>query len=154
MTLYKGYYQSPIGLMEIKATKEQIASVLFVSQRSKEEDGEESELIIDCREQLDAYFYKRHLKFSIPLLLKGTPFQEDVINRVSHIPYGETASYSDLAFDLGRPKSVRAVGGAVGQNQLAIIIPCHRVVGKAGQMTGYAWGIERKRWLLEHERRK
>lgn len=103
-------------------------------------------------QELEAYFKGDLKTFETPLDMMGTPFQRDVWNVLKSIPYGETRSYKDQADILGNPKAVRAVASANGCNQLAIVIPCHRVIGSDGSLTGYAGGLERKEWLLRHER--
>ena len=103
------------------------------------------------REQLDAYFAGELEAFDLPLAPHGTPFQQRVWDELTRIPYGETISYLELALRLGDRKLVRAVGTANGRNPLSIIVPCHRVIGADGTLVGYGGGLERKRWLLEHE---
>jgi len=103
--------------------------------------------------ELAAYFAGRSLRFATPLQPLGSPFQRSVWAALLAIPPGETRSYRELAAAVGRPRAVRATGAANGANPFAIVVPCHRVIGSNGALTGYAGGIERKRWLLEHERR-
>jgi methylated-DNA-[protein]-cysteine S-methyltransferase len=105
-----------------------------------------------AREQLDAYFAGERTTFDLPLAARGTPFQERVWAALRGIPYGETISYRELARRIGDAGAVRAVGAANGRNSLSIVVPCHRVIGADGSLTGFGGGIERKRWLLEHER--
>jgi methylated-DNA-[protein]-cysteine S-methyltransferase len=102
--------------------------------------------------QLERYFAGKLEIFDLPLDLRGTPFQQSVWKELSTIPYGTTISYRELADRLGNPRAVRAVGGANGRNPVSIIVPCHRVVGADGDLVGYGGGIDRKRWLLGHER--
>jgi O-6-methylguanine DNA methyltransferase len=109
-------------------------------------------LLERLRSQLAEYFAGTRRAFDVPLRFAGTPFQERVWNRLLTIPYGEVRSYLDLARDLGDPKAVRAVGGANGSNPISILIPCHRVIGADGSIVGYGGGLERKEWLLAHER--
>jgi AraC family transcriptional regulator of adaptative response/methylated-DNA-[protein]-cysteine methyltransferase len=92
--------------------------------------------------------------FDVPIHAPGTEFQEAVWQRLGEIPYGETTTYGALAAAIGRASAVRAVAGAVGDNRLAVVIPCHRVVGSDGRLTGYGGGLWRKRWLLDHERQR
>ena len=106
-----------------------------------------------AREQIDAYFAGDLREFDLPLGTAGTAWQRSVWDALRAIPYGATASYSQLARQLGRPAAARAVGAANGRNPLSVVVPCHRLVGARGALTGYAGGIDRKRWLLEHERR-
>jgi methylated-DNA-[protein]-cysteine S-methyltransferase len=106
------------------------------------------------REELSEYFAGKRRTFTIPLAPKGTPFQLAVWNALLEIPYGATTSYSELAFRIGKPSAVRAVGAANGANPIPVIIPCHRVIGANGSLTGYGGGIERKQWLLALEGRR
>ncbi|HEX6966556.1 MAG TPA: methylated-DNA--[protein]-cysteine S-methyltransferase [Gemmatimonadaceae bacterium] len=108
-------------------------------------------ILRDASEQLAAYFAGTRTTFDVPLSTSGTPFQERVWAALRGIPYGHTVSYGELARRLGEPKAMRAVGAANGRNPLPIIVPCHRVIGARGELTGFGGGIERKRWLLEHE---
>ncbi len=101
--------------------------------------------------ELEAYFAGALRDFSLPLLVQGTPFQESVWRELRTIPYGTTRSYSEQARRMGRPEAVRAVAGANGENPIAILIPCHRVIGADGKLTGYGGGLRRKKWLLELE---
>lgn len=104
-----------------------------------------------AREQLAAYFAGERQEFDLPLSPIGTPFQQQVWAALRAIPYGETRSYREIAEQLGRPTASRAVGAANGRNPISVIVPCHRVVGSSGVLTGYAWGLERKRALLDLE---
>lgn len=107
---------------------------------------------VRVREQIEAYFAGERVEFDVPLNLDGaTAFHRSVWQRLLEIPYGTTISYGRLAAQLGRPTAARAVGAANGRNPIAIIVPCHRVIGSAGSLTGYAGGLERKRYLLRHE---
>lgn len=101
--------------------------------------------------ELSAYFAGERPRFQTPLRLRGTAFQRTVWETLRQIPYGQTVSYGSLALTIGRPTGARAVGMAVGQNPVSIIVPCHRVIGKDGSLTGYGGGLERKAWLLRHE---
>ena len=105
------------------------------------------------QEQLDEYFEGRRKEFTVPLCIPGTEFQKAVWNELRKIPYGSTCSYRQQAAALNKPKSVRAVAHANGMNRIAIVIPCHRVIGEDGKFTGYSGGIERKKWLIDFERR-
>jgi methylated-DNA-[protein]-cysteine S-methyltransferase len=104
-----------------------------------------------AREQLDAYFTGELQEFDLPLAPEGTEFQLRVWDELTRIPFGETISYGELARRLGDPRLVRAVGTANGRNPLSIVIPCHRVIGADGSLVGYGGGLDRKRWLLDHE---
>jgi methylated-DNA-[protein]-cysteine S-methyltransferase len=105
-----------------------------------------------AREQLGEYFAGERTEFDLPLAPVGTPFQEEVWSALREIPYGQTASYGELAERIGRASASRAVGMANGRNPISIVVPCHRVIGASGALTGYAGGVERKRFLLELER--
>jgi AraC family transcriptional regulator of adaptative response/methylated-DNA-[protein]-cysteine methyltransferase len=102
--------------------------------------------------QLEEYFNKRRILFELPLVLTGTDFQQSVWKELMKIPFGTTRSYMDVTLSLGDPKAIRAVAAANGANKIAIVIPCHRVLGNTGKLTGYAGGLWRKQWLLDHER--
>jgi methylated-DNA-[protein]-cysteine S-methyltransferase len=106
----------------------------------------------DVGEQLDGYFAGTRTEFDVPLALDGSPFQVEVWTVLRAIPYGETSSYAEIARVVGRPSAIRAVGAANGRNPISIIVPCHRVIGADGSLTGYGWGVERKAWLLQLER--
>jgi len=104
-----------------------------------------------ARRQLDEYFARTRTSFDLPLDAEGTAFERRVWDLLRAIPYGTTTSYGELARRLGEPKDARAVGAANGKNPIPIIVPCHRVIGANGDLTGFGGGLERKRWLLEHE---
>jgi methylated-DNA-[protein]-cysteine S-methyltransferase len=104
--------------------------------------------------QLGEYFAGKRETFDVPMSMKGTPFQLAVWNELTRIPYGHTISYAELAFRIGKPSAVRAVGAANGANPIPVIVPCHRVIGANGSLTGYGGGIERKQWLLALEGRR
>lgn len=112
---------------------------------------EDSAALREPLSQLEAYFEGRLQRFDLPLAPRGTPFQLRVWNALRDIPYGETASYGAIAAGLGEPGASRAVGAANGNNPIPVIVPCHRVIGADGTLTGFGGGLERKRWLLEHE---
>lgn len=106
-----------------------------------------------AREQLDAYFAGRLTVFDLPLAPVGTDFQRDVWRALCTVPYGQTTTYAQLAQALGRPRAFHPVGAAVGRNPISVVVPCHRALGSDGSLTGYAGGLARKRWLLDHESR-
>lgn len=107
--------------------------------------------LAEARRQLEQYFTGQRQRFELPLAPEGTPFQLAVLRALAEIPYGQTRTYADIARQLGQPKATRAVGAANRRNPLAIILPCHRVIGSDGSLTGYAGGLDAKRWLLRHE---
>jgi methylated-DNA-[protein]-cysteine S-methyltransferase len=152
--LHKVDYQSPIGVLEIVGTEEAIYSILFT-----EKDGIENiwqddtpQVLELCRIQLEEYFKGERSEFSFPYKMEGTDFQRTVWNALKQIPYAETGSYKDIAVAIENEKAIRAVGSANGKNKLSIVIPCHRIIGSNGKLTGYAGGLWRKEWLLQHER--
>ena len=108
-------------------------------------------VLADLRDQLDAYFAGDLREFDLPLEPAGTPWQRAVWDALQEVPYGTTLSYGELAARLGRPTASRAVGAANGRNPISVIVPCHRLIGSSGALTGYAGGLERKAWLLQHE---
>lgn len=112
----------------------------------------DDEVLAPVVRQLNEYFAGDRIRFDLPLRPTGTPFQTKVWMALRDIPYGRTTSYGELATELGQPTASRAVGLANGRNPLAVIVPCHRVIGANGSLTGFGGGIERKRWLLDHER--
>ncbi|RPI76326.1 MAG: methylated-DNA--[protein]-cysteine S-methyltransferase [Desulfobacteraceae bacterium] len=103
--------------------------------------------------QLKEYFRGQRKEFDLPLNLRGTPFQKKAWRTLLKVPYGQTCSYRDLAIAVGKPKATRAIGGANHRNPIPIIVPCHRVIGAKGALTGYGGGLWRKQWLLEHEKK-
>lgn len=147
--IYRDYYESEIGLIEVTASESALKTLYFVAER--DEDTESNEILADTLQQLDEYFKGERRKFTIPLDPDGTDFQKLVWEELRKIPYGKTVSYLDIAKKLNNVGAIRAVGSANGRNRISIILPCHRVIGSDGKLTGYAGGIWRKEWLLEHE---
>jgi methylated-DNA-[protein]-cysteine S-methyltransferase len=150
---YLTYYHSPIGTIAIAACEEGIVYCNFIDDPHQQVDTTNFPLLSACLEQLAAFFAGQLRDFSIPLVPQGSPFRQRVWRALQTIPYGQVASYSDIACAIGQPKAVRAVGQANHHNPIAILIPCHRVIGKNGDLTGYSAGIFRKQWLLAHELR-
>lgn len=145
------YYQSPTGRIEIKGNDLGIASVSFINDDAPLTDEAEHAILNECKEQLHEYFGGQRKTFSVRLNPKGTEFQDRVWNTLLTIPFGKTASYLNVAEKVADRNATRAVGNANGCNPIAIIIPCHRVIGKNGNLTGYAGELWRKQWLLKHE---
>lgn len=145
----RAYYQSPVGLLLIESEHEKITVVNFNKSNKLEEIS--TAVIDQCITQLDEYFFEGRKFFDLELAPVGSTFQQKVWNELQLIPYGRTTSYEALAISVGDIKSIRAVGLANGQNPIAIIIPCHRVIGKNGDLVGYGGGLENKVWLLQHE---
>jgi len=145
----KTFYLSPIGLLEIKGSENGIASISF---DAKVDNVIELPLCLrDCVIQLDEYFNRKRKSFDLKFDLEGTDFQKKVWIELMKIPFGKTKTYHDVALKLGDKEAVRAVGNANGKNPVAIIIPCHRVIGSDGKLVGYAGGLWRKKWLLDFE---
>ncbi|EKA5635073.1 methylated-DNA--[protein]-cysteine S-methyltransferase [Vibrio navarrensis] len=146
---------SPLGEMTLQANDEGILGIWFTTQTTRPDDlGQEDAnqpVLGLALTQLNEYFLGKRTQFDLPIAAKGTAFQMQVWQALTTIPYGETWSYQELANAIGNPKAVRAVGLANGKNPVSIVVPCHRVIGKNGKLTGYAGGIERKQWLLERE---
>ncbi len=144
------YLNTPVGTLEIKGDIDGLAFVNFI-------DPEESESKIipeslqNTVQQLSEYFEGNRTNFKLKLNPEGTFFQKKVWQQIKDIPFGKTASYQEIANQLGDPKAIRAAASANGKNPIAIIIPCHRVIGSDGSLIGYAGGLHRKKWLLEHE---
>lgn len=143
------YYKSPIGLIEIKSLEGKITSLSFVEDKKLE--VKLSKVLIKAIKQLDEYFEGKRKIFDLPIKLDGTEFRKKVWKALLDIPYGETFTYKDIAKMIKNDKAYRAVGGANNKNKIGIIIPCHRVIGKSGKLVGYAGGVWRKKWLLNHE---
>jgi methylated-DNA-[protein]-cysteine S-methyltransferase len=150
MALPVAYYFSPLGLIEITASPTGIASVSFVEHK-RPGTSEPHPLLDRCVAQLGEYFNAGRSSFDLPLDPRGTEFQQAVWQELCNIPFGKTISYLDLALKVGDKNSTRAVGSANGKNPIGLIVPCHRVIGNDGKLTGYAGGLWRKQWLLEHE---
>jgi methylated-DNA-[protein]-cysteine S-methyltransferase len=140
---------SPLGILQIEASNIGLTRLTFVKAPSVMTSV--NAVTDETKLQLNDYFTGKRQSFGVSLDAKGTDFQQSVWRYLATIPYGQTASYQDVANGIDNPKAVRAVGAANGKNPIAIIVPCHRVIGKNGSLTGYAWGVGRKCWLLEHE---
>lgn len=152
------YIDSPFGRVLIAGDEKGLTWVAFVRGRQRSTpltewvEAKRDALLRETQRQLDAYFAGRSAGFDLPLDPRGTVFQRRVWRKLVAIPFGKTISYTDLARRVGRPTAIRAVGAANGQNPVSVIIPCHRVLGKNGDLTGYGGGLETKRRLLELER--
>jgi methylated-DNA-[protein]-cysteine S-methyltransferase len=144
------YYKTPIGTAKIVGDENGI-SAITVMDDTVETSIEIPENLKDCAQQLDEYFNGLRKQFNLKLNPQGTDFQKRVWNELLLVPYGKTRSYLEQSKKLGDAKAIRAVASANGKNPIWIIIPCHRIIGSNGLLTGYAGGIWRKKWLLEHE---
>ncbi|MGV3589179.1 MAG: methylated-DNA--[protein]-cysteine S-methyltransferase [Adhaeribacter sp.] len=151
--VFRAYYLSPIGTVEITATEEAIVSVLFTEETAQPNTPNLPTCLTDCLQQLNQYFAGERKTFELPVASAGTNFQEQVWHQLEKINFGQTLSYYDLSVQLGNLGAIRAVGSANGKNKLLLIRPCHRVIGANGQLVGYAGGLWRKKWLLAHERK-
>ena len=147
------YYHSSVGLLKISGTESYISEVSFHDNTEKSGGNKKSlpPILIQCIEQLIQYFHGERRVFDLPVSQDGTPFQKQVWNELMAIPYGKTISYLELAIKIGDPKATRAVAAANGKNNVAIIVPCHRVIGSDRTLVGYGGGLWRKKWLLDHE---
>lgn len=159
--IYRSTLPTPLGELAIFANKHAIYCVEFIDSISEEDlhkagscaesSYKESQLTLQAKIQLNQYFTGELTIFDLPLAPQGTPFRQQTWQALQQIPYGETRCYSEQAELMNNKKAVRAVGAANGANPIAIIIPCHRVIGKNGSLTGYAGGLHRKAWLLNFE---
>ncbi len=147
---YSSYLTTPIGFIQILASDEFIHSILFVDSVTESQSNTVSDR---ARSQLEEYFQGKRREFDLPLDAKGTKFQQSVWDKLTLVEYGTTCSYRDIANAIENPKGVRAVGSANGKNPMTIVVPCHRVIGADGSLTGYASGVDRKAWLLKHEQK-
>ena len=149
-------FKTPIGFVKICEENDKLTS-LSLWQGEPETAlssnfAQHSELLYEAYRQINEYFTGKRKKFELPICCMGTTFQKQVWEELQRIPYGETRSYEDIAFAIGNPKAVRAVGQANNRNQLLIIVPCHRVIHKNGDITGFACGTEVKKYLLDLEK--
>ena len=179
MPSHIAYCLSPLGALEIHASPAGLQAVHFPSVQQDrslasarhadlpsvsaaaepfellnlQSDSATEPLLTEAVNQLRQYFAGERQTFALPLAAAGTPFQQQVWQQLTQIPFGHTQSYGELAQRLGNKNAMRAVGAANGRNPIAIIVPCHRVIGADGKLTGYAGGLDRKIWLLQHEQR-
>ncbi|MRX28313.1 methylated-DNA--[protein]-cysteine S-methyltransferase [Kangiella sp. HZ709] len=152
--LYYQTFKIPFGKLFIYADEKVIKAVLFKAWQSFDATNainKSTDLIELCRKQLDEYFAGDRRQFDLPLESNGTDFQKNVWQQLTKIPFGESRNYGEIASAIGNTKASRAVGAANGKNPISIIVPCHRVIGANGALTGYAGGLQAKQWLLKHE---
>ncbi len=147
--MYIDYMETPIGAIEIQASNNGITKLIFP--KSTNSTVYKNELTNHCKQQLKEYFDGKRSVFDLPLDQRGTDFQKAVWAALLKIPFGQVVTYRDIANTINNPKAVRAVGAANGKNPISIIVPCHRVIGSNGTLTGYAGGVDCKAWLLTHE---
>jgi methylated-DNA-[protein]-cysteine S-methyltransferase len=156
MSAYFTEFSSPIGVIQLRGTDEALTGVYMEKHRHEPVQPEgavrDEGPLREAQRELEEYFAGERREFSVAVAAAGTPFQMKVWEALRAIPYGEAISYGELARRIGQPKAVRAVGLANGRNPISIIVPCHRVIGANGTLTGYGGGLERKRFLLALER--
>lgn len=144
--------RSPIGTLCLCAEDDQLVGLYLPDRPAPSAQRGRGGVLARAADQLTEYFAGERRDFDLPLAPSGTEFQRTVWHALAEIPFGTTCSYGDLARVVGRPSASRAVGAANGKNPIAIILPCHRVIGSSGELTGYGGGLPMKRWLLDHER--
>lgn len=167
MFIFSSIIETPMGQMFACANHEGVCLLEFADRKDldKQKAGLQKLLkteivpgpnraLRSLQKQLDEYFIGQRIKFELPMVMTGTPFQKKVWKALLEIPFGKTLTYQTLTNQLGDPKAIRAVAGANGANKMAIIIPCHRVIGSDGTLIGYAGGLSRKQWLLDHENKQ
>lgn len=152
MRLTLSYLDSPVGIICLKGMEGSLMKIEFVEDKIEKEIYRSK--LTKAMKQLDEYFSGKRILFQIPTHLVGTHFQQNVWDEIQNIPYGKTKCYEDIARSLGDVKVIRAAATANGKNPLPIIVPCHRVLGKDGSLTGYSGGLWRKKWLLDFEQRE
>lgn len=152
--IYSAYYNSPVGWLLLEADETGITKVHFAEENERGELENACLVLKQCILELDEYFLGKREEFSVNVNASGTVFQKKVWEQLQKIPFAKTISYAQLATQLGDLKSIRAAGTANGKNPVAIIIPCHRVIGSDGSLTGYGGGLWRKKWLLDFERKR
>ncbi|OEK05882.1 methylated-DNA--[protein]-cysteine S-methyltransferase [Roseivirga misakiensis] len=146
------YMDSPLGRIKIIGDADAIKMVSFIDREERESEGVIPLTVRNCKKQLKEYFEGKRKEFNVPLDPDGTAFQKEVWQSLLSIPFGKTSTYAKQSKILGDIKKIRAVGSANGKNPIAVIIPCHRVIGTDGSLTGYAGGLDKKEWLLRHEK--
>ncbi len=150
-----GYAPTPLGRMLVITAGDELVGLHFDGHARTPDPGARASAsggtLSAVADQLDEYFRGSRTGFELPVRLEGTPFQRAVWTALLDIPFGQTSTYAEVAAHIGRPRAVRAVGAANGQNPISIVVPCHRLIGAGGDLTGYGWGLERKRSLLELE---
>ena len=155
MSELRGTLASPIGLLQLEATERGLSAIRFPHRApNPSHQNNRHPVIAKARRQLSDYFAGNLKTFSVELDWQGTPFQESVWEALTRIPFGDTVTYADIARAIGRPRSARPVGGAVGKNPLPIIVPCHRVIGSDQSLTGFTGGLDIKIQLLQLEGRQ
>ncbi len=144
-------FQSPLGWLEVSGNGKAVTGIRPCKLGEGGTQTSQDPVLVEAMEQLQEYFEGKRESFEVPVDPEGTEFQRKVWKALTFIPHGQCHSYQDIARSIGHNKACRAVGAAIGKNPVFILIPCHRVVGKDGRLTGFAWGLDRKQWLLNHE---
>lgn len=159
MNLFHKFVSSPVGKLKLVASDKGLVAILWENDKPSRvpltasmEHGQQK-ILVEVERQLNQYFAGERQSFSLPLDMKGTSFQKDVWEALLSIPFGETRSYGQLAKQIGRSSASRAVGAANGRNPISIVVPCHRVIGSSGKLTGFAGGLETKATLLDLEKK-
>jgi len=157
MSLFYKHFASPLGKLKLVASETGLIAILWENDNPRRvpledlvEDNDQR-ILVETERQLKEYFAGKRDVFSMPLDMRGTAFQKDVWRALQAIPFGETLSYGEIAKQLGRPTASRAVGAANGRNPISIVVPCHRVIGSSGKLTGFAGGLDAKAHLLNLE---
>jgi methylated-DNA-[protein]-cysteine S-methyltransferase len=148
---YATSFESPVGIVHLVGRDGALVGLYLDESRHPGPVEPDEGRLDDARAQVEQYFAGERTTFDLNLAPTGTPFQLAVWEALRTVGYGQTASYVDIARAIGRPTASRAVGAANGRNPISLIVPCHRVIGASGKLVGYGWGVERKRWLLDHE---
>lgn len=149
---------SPVGVLSLVSQHAQLVAVLWENDRPLRvrlgdmQQATREPVLLETEQQLNEYFQGNRQQFDLPLYMQGTVFQQQVWHALQSIPFGETRSYGEIARQIGNPAAVRAVGAANGRNPLSIVVPCHRVIGRQGQLTGFAGGLDAKKYLLALEK--
>lgn len=151
MVIEYSFFKSPKGWLQISASTAGITEISLSENRSAESEAPGNPILAQCCHELSEYFDHSRTSFTVPLDVKGSDFQMNVWKSLAEIPYGATTTYGAIARKCGRPKAFQAVGQIVGNNPIPIVLPCHRVMGSDGKLTGFGWGIPWKIWLLQHE---
>ena len=145
------YYRTPVGIAKITSEDDFITAISITDKEDIIIETPEAGVLKMAIDQLDEYFAGKRKKFDLPIKQSGTDFQQQVWQQLLNIDYGTTISYAQLSNQMKSPLAIRAIAAANGKNSLWIVVPCHRVIGSDGSLTGYAGGLWRKQWLLEHE---
>lgn len=157
-SIYKSVFPSPLGLLQLFSMNNQLVQLLFENESAAKFLGREeawilqdNECLINVKRQLQEFFLNQRTDFDLPLYFHGTDFQTTVWKQLQNIPFGTTKTYSEIANQISKPSAVRAVGGAIGKNPIPLIVPCHRVIGANGKLTGFLGGLDLKKKILQFE---